>query len=301
MLKDLKTLLLAGAVAFASPLLGGCGAVCGDGTTDAGEACDDGNTDAGDGCDAVCAFEDPKTEFRIDGIALEGAQFVAPNLLLDAAVGQDDLTKALNILIEFDSTVDAATTAQFGTGVFDPAAETFSFGLAVTADVNNAGGEIAFAAPVDIALPIELEVGSGNFANLPVRQADVSGTFVKKQNQATLLFEDIIDDGVIDAQVTVFDLCALNIDIDGDPANVALVNLLDVFDDGRFSPDPNIPASALFPPQGTAPDATNCVPCNAPDPNVNCLSPDIADPNGAGNDLYTVGATFTAKANVVIQ
>jgi cysteine-rich repeat protein len=301
MLTALKKLLLTGAAAFAASLVAGCGAVCGDGTTDAGEACDDANNADGDGCSAVCAFEDPKTEFRLDKIALDGAQFVAPNLLLDAAVGQDDLTKALNILIEFDSTVDAATTAQFGTGVFDAGSETFSFGLAVTADINNNEGDIAFAAPVDIALPIEVEVGSGNFVNLPVRQASVSGTFIKKQNQATLLFEDVIDEGVIDAQVTIFDLCSLNIDIDGDPANVALVNLLDVFDDGRFSADPNIPASALFPPAGTAPDAANCVPCNNPDPNVNCLTPDIADPNGAGNDLYTVGATFSAKANVVIQ
>jgi cysteine-rich repeat protein len=289
-----------GAIVLSTGLLVGCGgAVCGDGVPDAGEQCDDTNNTDGDGCSAVCTFEAPKTDFRISQLSLDDGRFNATNLLLATAVNNEDAAKALNVLIQFDNTENAAATATFGPGIFDEGAETFSFDNvfappAVIA-ITNTDGTISFDAPIDLVLPLEVEVGTGVFQPLNIKQANVTATFGKEQlgvDGEGGLFIDTLEDGSISSKVDVFELCSLNLILARDQdGNIALeTNLLDVFDDG--TPANN---SSLFPPAGTAPDANNCVPCGGAGAAANCVQPE-----DAVNNQYVVEASFEAEGGVTI-
>lgn len=299
----LRRMFLASVAASAS-LVMGCGAVCGDGALDAGEACDDTNNADGDGCDAVCAFEAPKTDYRLSQIALDDGRFALTNILLGDAIGNDDLEVALNLLIQFDNTEEAAANVTFGPGAFLGGTEfAFDETLAPPAlvTVTNTDGAISFDAPVDVTLPIEAEIGSGVFLQLPIREALVAATFDKQQlggEGSGGLFVDKLEDGTITAKVNVFDLCSLNIDLDADPLVDEFVNLLDIFDDGLPTLGGAAPSS-VTPPPGTPLDQiddTNCVPCGGPGAPDNCVLPE-----DAANNQYNVGALFEAEGNITIS
>jgi cysteine-rich repeat protein len=295
----LKT-VLAGNMALLASLSMACGgAVCGDGITEEAELCDDSNTADGDGCSAVCAFEAPKTDYRLVELGLVDelglGRFNTANLLLQNAIDNGDIAKALNIIIQFASTTDAATTALFGPAGFD--ADVFSFlpGLEATADVSIEGDTVAFVQAVPVLnIPIEEEVGSGVFSVLALSNVDMSGTFAKKQAPNGGLFTDQLKDAELTAVVDIFSICELQIDLDSDPDIDNFVSLVDVFDDGDAGN-----GSSIVPDAGETADDNNCVPCGGPnaDPAI-CTLPDT-DLNGI--PAYNVKAFFKAEGGITIQ
>jgi cysteine-rich repeat protein len=282
-------------------------AFCGDTITDANEECDDGNTDEGDGCNGVCLFEAPKTDYRFSKLGLLDdvhiGRFNNTNLLLSVALGNTDLTKALHILVKFDSTADGTEKVVVGPGLFDPLGNDFSFlttlnnvALPVApSDASISNGAVSFAT-AQIVFPIEVQFGSGIFAPLALNNVQASSFFEKQQNQNDLFFDFLSDESTFDGEVKILDLCALNIRLG---AGLDPINLLDIFDDGVSSQPGNIPSSTTTP-EGVSPDATNCIVCSSGNPD--CILPEV-DPDGTpntGDESYQVKAGFEAKNEGVV-
>jgi cysteine-rich repeat protein len=303
-----KNWLFSGILFIAAPTFIGCpGALCGDGVEDLGENCDDTNNADGDGCSAVCDFEAAKTDYRINELVLiddkNDNRFSNSNLLINQAIGNSDLTKALTVLAQFDSTVDGAANIVFGPGVLNADGNTFDF----LADLGGTpldltpipttitGGVASFTLDPgkDFILPIETELGSGIFVALPVKNVTVKAILEKKQKGEGGLFFDVLgEDSTLNAQLRVGDLCGINIVlIAGNPP----VNLLDAFDDGSPTLQPG-QESSITPPVGVIPDDTNCIPCAGPGAGVNCVLPETGDEVIRSiEDLYDISATFEAE------
>jgi cysteine-rich repeat protein len=298
--------LFAGAAIVGASLLAGCGgAVCGNGELEEGEVCDDANAADGDGCSAACAFEARVNDYRISELTLidevNVARFNNPNLLIDAAINANDPTLALNVLIALEDPNLAATTVTFGPGLFNAGDGSFDFATDLggqviapaTVAVTISGDALSFDNAADILLPIEVEVGSGNFQGLPIQDALITSLFDHQGGNGNDV-TDLLSEGIITAKVALLDLCALNIVLN---ANQPPVNLLDVFDDGA----PGNGSSTTTPP-GDVPDATNCVPCSAG--LAGCVIPEdngLDGQPGTGDELYNVTANFEAEGNVTIN
>jgi cysteine-rich repeat protein len=322
-----KNLLFSGALLFAVPFFGGCPNNCGNGVIDAGEACDDGNNDDGDVCSAVCTFEGSGTDYRLSSLVLlddlHPSRFGLLNGLIQSAINTPDPDKAMNVIIQFNSTTDGNTAVLVGPGTFAGVVENKdSFIFTTSLNLNGQPTDItptsitpttildgvASFQGANVFMPVEAELNSGIFAPLLIRDAGFSAKFDHKQ-LINLLFKDVLSNtSTLNTTIAIQKLCALNIFID----DIA-INLLDAFDDGSVTLvdtndngfiDPEDGLSSITPgPQRDKfgaiihdanghivfeePTAQNCQPCGGDGANVDiefpCVIPENNGPDGDPN------------------